>query len=136
MLCEIGPSITKLFAKSYHFSVCGRFDAFSKSRKSGSVDCPMIPPQMVGDVRQYRWSSARAHLKGEDDGLAKVSPMLNRVEDWKAYLAEGIEKAEMRTIERHLRTGRPRGGEKFIQRLEKMTGRDLLPKKPGPGKAS
>jgi len=35
-------------------------------------------------------------------------------------------------IRRHTRTGRPLGRASFVERLEKMTGRSLAPRKPGP----
>jgi len=31
---------------------------------------------------EWRWSSARAHLSGHDDGLVAVAPLLAMVGDW------------------------------------------------------
>jgi len=42
---------------------------------------------------QWRWSSAEPHLKGEDDQLVTVTPMLERISDWNAYLSEGDDEA-------------------------------------------
>ncbi len=34
----------------------------------------------------WDWSSARAHIEGEDDLLVRVKPMLDRVAGWGAYI--------------------------------------------------
>ena len=34
------------------------------------------------------WSSAAAHLRGRNDGLVEVGPMLTLADDWDAYLPE------------------------------------------------
>jgi len=38
-----------------------------------------VRARLVGRAREWRWSSARAHLKGQDDALVQVSPLLKRV---------------------------------------------------------
>ena len=38
---------------------------------------------LVTSPSDYRWSSARAHLKGNDDLLVKVAPMLALARDWR-----------------------------------------------------
>lgn len=78
----------------------------------------------------WRWSSASAHLQGEDDQLVRVRPMLDRVGDWSGYLAEGRSEDD-EWIERHTRTGRPLGDPVFVEHLEAMTGKSLTPKRPG-----
>jgi len=35
----------------------------------------------------WRWSSVRAHLHGESDGIVDVRPMQELVNDWREYLA-------------------------------------------------
>jgi putative transposase len=39
-------------------------------------------------VEQWPWSSARAHLRGEDDELVSVRPLLDLMPDWASYLAD------------------------------------------------
>jgi putative transposase len=36
-------------------------------------------------AQDWAWSSARAHISGQDDELATVSPLLELVPDWQAY---------------------------------------------------
>ena len=80
----------------------------------------------------YRWSSATAHVRGKDDTLVRVKPMLERVEDWPNYLGSEQAEAELATLRLHSRTGRPLGSEDFVAMLERLTGRVLHPRKSGP----
>ena len=51
-------------------------------------------PVKAGLVRRpwrYRWSSAAAHLKGRDDGLVRVDPLLELAGDWNKFLAKPTE---------------------------------------------
>lgn len=86
---------------------------------------------MVKKAQAYRWSSARAHHSGVDDGLVKVKPMLDRVESWAELLASG-EQEEFDAMRIHERTGRPLGMEGFVEKISCLIGRDLSKKKPGP----
>jgi hypothetical protein len=54
------------------------------------------------------------------------------IENWKAFLQEGIDQAMARKIELHGRTGRPLGEKRFIQKLQRKTGRTLAPQRHGP----
>lgn len=83
-------------------------------------------------ARDWRWSSVRAHLAARDDELVNASPLLERAADWKAVLAQSLDRKHRDTIESHERTGRPLGSDKFIKRLEKRLGRTLARQKPGP----
>lgn len=82
----------------------------------------------------YPWSSAHAHLTGRNDGLVQVEPMLHMVDNWPAYLALDVDEAESRALQRHERTGRPLGDQRFVERLEDRLGRFLRKRKPGPRK--
>jgi putative transposase len=85
---------------------------------------------------QWRWSSARAHLQGQDDGLVRVKPMLDRIDNWSAYLSRNNDTCEIDTIKRHTRTGRPVGATHFINKIEQLTGKSIAPKRPGPRPSS
>ena len=85
---------------------------------------------LVSQARDWKWSSARAHLTGTDDALVHVEPMLELISDWADYLDEpGQDEAQR--IRVHTRTGRPLGDSAFIRTAELLTGRDLVPRKPG-----
>jgi putative transposase len=81
---------------------------------------------------EWPWSSARAHLAGADDGLAKAAPLLDRVGDWRAFLDGGLPDEALDALRGHARTGRPLGSAGFVEALERITGRALKKRKPGP----
>lgn len=80
---------------------------------------------------EYSWSSAGAHLRGVDDGLVKVAPLLEIVGDWAAFLSGGLKEKEATELRKSERTGRPLGGESFMKKLEEGLGRILKPGKAG-----
>ncbi len=87
---------------------------------------------LVQAPRRYRWSSAAAHLKGRDDALVQVAPLLQMAPDWRRLLARAVKEEELNVLRAHERTGRPLGDENFLARLEKKLGRILRRQKPGP----
>ncbi len=85
---------------------------------------------------KYRWSSARAHLKGKDDCLVKVSPLLAIAGNWRRLLTSAVTEEELKQFHAHERTGRAMGDDEFLKRLEKNLGRVLRRQKRGPKKSS
>jgi putative transposase len=79
----------------------------------------------------WRWSSAAAHLAGRDDGLVGAAPLLEITGDWKAFLAGGLEAADLEAIRGHERTGRPLGSDAFQEELEARLGRPLKKRRAG-----
>ena len=96
------------------------------------VECNPVRARMAEPVWSYRWSSAAAHIRGKDDVLVKVRPMLDRVADWATYLAQEPPGSELEALRLHNRTGRPLGSEDFVTKLEQTLGRTLKPRRPGP----
>jgi len=94
------------------------------------VELNPVRAKLSGRPEDYRWSSARAHLEGKDDVLVKVRPMLDRVSNWSELLASG-DQVLFDDVRMHERTGRPLGSEGFVERLSRVTGRDLMKKKAG-----
>lgn len=61
---------------------------------------------LVPDAVQWRWSSARAHVRGQSDGLTDVNALGQHVRDWAHMLRQGLEAADGESwIEIALRTG-------------------------------
>jgi putative transposase len=85
---------------------------------------------------RYRWSSAAAHLRGRDDMLVQVAPLLKRAPDWHAFLALATSEEDVNLLHDHESTGRPLGGEAFLAKLEQELGRTLRRQKPGPKRTS
>ena len=86
---------------------------------------------LVASAEDWRWSSARAHVAGRDDCLVKVTPLLAMIGDWRAFLDSAQPEEELRKLRSHTRTGRPLGGEAFLDRVEAIVGRLLRPQKGG-----
>jgi len=87
---------------------------------------------LVEKPEDYRWSSARAHLQGEDDVLVKVAPLSSIVHNWHDFLKMDVTEEGKRAIQSHERTGRPAGNDVFLKMLENITQRKLKKQKPGP----
>ncbi len=81
-----------------------------------------LNPVRAGLVRRPRawaWSSARAHLAGEDDAVVKVQPVLDRVGDFAAFVAERFdEDAAYAALRRAETIGRPVGDPGWLRALE------------------
>jgi putative transposase len=91
---------------------------------------------IVPVAEDYRWSSARAHLLGRDDGVVTVAPLLALVPDWSAFLRGGDSDEVAARLRKHESTGRPVGSDAFISAMERSTGRILRPRKRGPNPQS
>jgi len=95
------------------------------------VELNPVHANMVERPEDYRWSSARAHLAGQNDKLVNVSPMLERVPNWQAYLDIDLDDSTIQTIRTHSQTGRPLGEDSFVDMLELRLDKVLRPLKQG-----
>ena len=93
------------------------------------VELNPVRAHLVAKPEDYRWSSARAHLFGENDGLVTAKPLLEMVTDWKELLSGEVASYDMMRM--HERTGRPCGSDDFVNRISSDLGRDLRLKKRG-----
>jgi putative transposase len=87
---------------------------------------------LVQTPTDWPHSSARAHILGESDPLVNRVPCAERINDWELYFeAEATASAKAEALRRHGRTGRPLGSDRFVDRLEALSGRSLRPRKVG-----
>lgn len=95
-----------------------------------------VVAEMVKHAWQYKWSSAAYHVGDvKKDILIKNRNPYGLIKDWRAYLTERIDgKDEIAHVRKATKTGRPAGNQDFVQKIEKLTGRLLKRKKPGPKK--
>jgi len=92
-----------------------------------------VRARLVERPQDWRWSSVHAHLSGRDGKLVKVAPLLDRVGDFRTFLATDFdEDAEYGPLRREETTGRPLGAEDWIAGLEAAAGRTLTPRRRGP----
>jgi putative transposase len=65
---------------------------------------------LVPTAEQWRWSSARAHVHGIEDGLTDVQALRQHVPNWRVMLDVGLEAGNYdESIEKALRRGRNLG---------------------------
>jgi putative transposase len=86
------------------------------------VDLDPVRAKLSGDPADFRWSSARAHLSGQDDASVKAAPLLGLVPDWRALLESRMDERETKLLRRDERIGRPLGGETFLKQVEPSVG--------------
>ena len=103
-----------------HLLACARY-----------VELNPVRAKLHRSPRAWPWSSARAHLGGKDDALVTVAPLLERVGDWKTFLADGLDDAALGAIRGRERTGHPLGDDAFFKKLKRRLGRDVKPGKRG-----
>ncbi|HEY5070491.1 MAG TPA: transposase, partial [Caulobacteraceae bacterium] len=98
----------------------------------GYVAMNPVRAGLVEHAADWRWSSARAHLAGRDDGVVSVAPALDMIGDFAAFLEAAEDTAAVTAIRRSRSTGRPVGAEEWIAALEARTKRALAAAKRGP----
>jgi putative transposase len=97
------------------------------------VELNPVRAGLVNAPSRYRWSSAAAHVRGRDDSLVRVAPLLKLAPiNWRGFLARAIREEDIKILRAHERTGRPLGEEEFLATLEQDLGRILRRHKPGP----
>jgi len=81
---------------------------------------------LVKRAEDYQWSSAAAHCFGRKDSLLAPLPFAaDFLARWSEWLAEDDRPAELKLIRTTIKCGRPCGLDGFIDKLEKLTGRQL-----------
>ena len=116
----------------------GRFSSFILDQRyllacTRYVELNPVRAGLVNKPEDWPWSSAGPHMTGKDDILVKTKPLLEITnKPWETFLAADTQEDEIVLIRKHERTGRPLGGDSFIENLEHLLDRDLKPQKPGP----
>lgn len=94
------------------------------------IEMNPVRARLVLDPYDWQWSSALAHVEGNDDILVKVEPLLEMVGDWRQFLSDADEE-DADKIRGHERTGRALGGDSFLDSLEHSLQRTVKPRKAG-----
>jgi putative transposase len=79
-----------------------------------------VRARLVEQAGQWSWSSAQAHLKGEDAGLLDLVPWRawHTPETWKLHLDKGLlETTLIERIREATERGHPLGDEAFVKRV-------------------
>ena len=105
----------------YYLLACARY-----------IENNPVRANLVTKAEKWRWSSASAHISGQNDALVNADPLLSIIKgDWRDFLAHTLSPTETDDIRKHAQTGRPLGNLRFVTRLEHLLGRALRPRKPG-----
>jgi putative transposase len=116
----------------------GRFGAVAmdEAHLAAAVRYVSLNPvraNLVKRARDWRWSSVAAHLAETDDALVRVSPVLDRYGRFASFLGEEHDdEPAWRALRMAETSGRPLGGEDWLDALEEKSGRVLKPQKRGP----
>ena len=86
---------------------------------------------LATEPADWPWSSAGGHLGLRADPLLSSPAALAAFGPWDRYLSATDREEDLERLRRHGRTGRPCGDEAFVRHLETVTGRTLLPGRPG-----
>lgn len=88
-----------------------------------------VRARLVRKAENYPWSSASAHCGLRQDPVLTDKPawwrQVEGLGNWSAWLAEGDESDKLDVLRRNADKGLPCGSEKFIHKLEKLTGQAL-----------
>ena len=93
----------------------GRFSSFIMEEKylfacTRYIELNPVRAGLVKQPEAWRWCSAGAHIRGENDILVKIKPLLEMVKKpWKDFLSNDIHNSEIDLLRKHERTGRPLG---------------------------
>jgi putative transposase len=96
------------------------------------VELNPVRAGLIKTPSRYRWSSAAAHVRGRDDSVVRVGPLLELAPNWRAFLARVVRAEDIKLLRSHEHTGRPLGDAAFLATLEQDLGRTLRRQKPGP----
>jgi putative transposase len=87
---------------------------------------------LVARAEDYAWSSAGAHCGLRQDAvIPDVLAMAQEIGDWAAWLRDEDDEVAVNALRRNTRTGRPLGGEAFLNLIETFLGRSVRPRKAG-----
>jgi putative transposase len=92
-----------------------------------------VRARLVKKPEDWRWSSAKALIKGRDDGLTEVAEVQDQFGDIRLFLGDmpDLEMREM-MLRRAESIGRPLGSATFLDKLERKLDRPLKPARRGP----
>ena len=91
-----------------------------------------VRARLVQRAQDWRWSSARTHLRGKDDGVTTLAPVRDRFSNFADLLASEPEADLFAALRAAESIGRPLGDDRSLARLERKVGRALKPGKRGP----
>ena len=90
-----------------------------------------VKAKLASTAAQWRWSSTAAHLRGQNDGLVSVAPLLDRVDNVTEFLTAEPDSALEAALTKGQTIGRPLMDDRTLAELEDRLGRPIRPRKRG-----
>lgn len=106
-------------------------DEQSALRAARFVETLPITAKITDSPDKYLWSSAKYRIKVKENSILKPFRSFHSLHNWADYLARPMDIKELKTIQLHLQTGRPRGSDIFLDNIEEKIGRPVRPQKRG-----
>lgn len=91
-----------------------------------------VSAKLVRGAQDWKWSSVRAHMICADDELASVTPVSERIPDFRDFLKSNAEPEALARLLKGQSIGRPLMDTVALKKLEKKLKRRLLPLRRGP----
>jgi putative transposase len=91
-----------------------------------------VEAKLASAPDKWKWSSARAYLRGDNDGTTTTRPLRSRFTDLRGLLLGEMDSIDDIIVRDDEAIGRPLGNAAFLKALEKKTGRTLTPGRRGP----
>ncbi|NCO04023.1 MAG: transposase [Alphaproteobacteria bacterium] len=95
------------------------------------IETMPVTSKIAPKPESYLWSSAKNRIKIINDPFLTPLPQFTNVHNWDEFLNRPMEAAELKDIQTHLQTGRPRGTDTFLDKLELKLGKKVRPQKRG-----
>lgn len=86
---------------------------------------------LTDKAQNYLWSSAKLRIKNMQNDFIHDFRNFHSIQNWEDFLNRPMDVSEMKSIQTHLQTGRPRGNDLFLDMIEKKIGRTVRPQKRG-----
>lgn len=86
---------------------------------------------LTDKAQNYLWSSAKLRIKNMRDDFIHDFTNFHALQNWEDFLNRPMDIDEMKRVETHLQTGRPRGNDLFLDMIEQTIGRTVRPMKRG-----
>jgi putative transposase len=90
-----------------------------------------VKAKLAATAGDWRWSSAPAHPRRQDDGLVTVRPLLGRIGNFAEFLEVPADPERVAALSKGQPIGRPLMGDQALAELEERLGRPLRPRKGG-----
>lgn len=106
-------------------------DEQSALRAARFIETLPVTAGIAPKPENYLWSSAKSRIKVTENKFLKQFQSFHVNQNWENYLARPMDANELKTIQLHLQTGRPRGSDLFLDNIETEIGRVVRPQKRG-----